>query len=137
MNETITNRDYKTIISHIPMKDKVILKATREVSPISIENATDHTNKAIFRDIQPKIEVVAYGRETELVEIGDVVTLSFTATIEYIDVKENTNDFYKVKKEWEVLPKEEKELFIRTKNKLVINEYFVVPFYAITTIERK
>jgi len=91
-------REAKTIISHYPLRDTVIIKQVTKHSGFAINGAKDKQSLMSSKDTKlDHFEVVAYGNQSEDVEIGDYIGYQSGAMIDEIKVEENTKDFNNIK----------------------------------------
>ena len=125
-------REPKTIISHYPLADSVLLKRITLHSAISIRGS--RTEEQLFKDdLDLKcLTVVGYGAITNTVKIGDNVAIDFGSVLQEIKTldKDNPNSFNNVRKS--LLDVVESD--IKNSDKFEIHKYYRISMYGIHSI---
>lgn len=108
----------------VPIRDKVLIKAIWEESPLVIKK------EDAIRKTNPKFaQVVGYGDEVRGLEIFDQVKIGYMATIEPVELEENEQSIAKkiaLVKDITLDPKHIKNMYMV--------EYFCVPHSSILGI---
>jgi hypothetical protein len=129
-NSLNRKRNGKTIIDAMPTRDNVIVKITYKVkAPIVADQ------KKLMKSTPDTIEVVAYGCETEGLEINDRVLITYHSTIELLTIPGNQNTIELVQKRVAEAMKNPANSFAKLSQIDVrVESYHNTPYYSIAAI---
>lgn len=122
-------RASKSTINIFPMGNRAIVKNIFEI-PASLISKT----KDIFESTPLSSQIVAYGCETEEIEIGDEVLVSYHASVERLILPNNKKGVFEMQKN--VVDRIKGNFAEISKIKIQMEEYYIVPYFSITGITK-
>jgi hypothetical protein len=116
-------REPKSLVSIIPIGVNILVRRITNVSNIMLRGSMtiDKLNSEDYNE--EYVEVVGYGEATGILEIGHKVIISMGPAITPVHLKDNPNEFYKVRD----LVKSLSINDIKNADKSEIHSYYLVP----------
>lgn len=125
-------RQAKTSINHYPLGDTVIIKRVTEHSIIAF-NTVKTEDQLLYRSSDLKyMEVVAYGKDTHTIEIGDKIQIDFSTLLQEVKIDNNDKSFSKIKEKLNSLNLGIND--IKNTDNIEVHSYFRISFFAIYSI---
>lgn len=123
-------REGKSTIEIFPLARNVIVKTT-----FLVPSAVITKKEEILKRSPDFVEVVAYGCETEELEIGDRVLISYHASVERLSIPRNKLTVENTQKR--IMEQMKGSSFDKlSKRNATIEEFYTIPYYSIVAVDK-
>lgn len=117
-------------IGVFPTGNRVIVRNVFEI-PASLVTKTEH----IFKSTPVSTQIVAYGCETEEIEIGDEVLISYHTSVERLIIPNNKRSVTEVQKR--VVDRIKGNFAELSKMNVQMEEFYITPYFSVSCIVKK
>lgn len=123
----------KSTISALATDNRVILKLTYEVSPMSIRSHYDNPKSKLGDVANVNYEIASIGENVKNLQLGDKVLVSTQPDV-FVDIVENNNTLLKLGEQLSKLSKLEYDNLIHSGVKWIVTEYGIFSSFQVVAI---